>query len=59
MIEVFAVLFAFLCFIIELFMMWTVWWVYEQTGGFTLPVLMWGIIVFGMIGLFHSEVQDA
>lgn len=59
MIEVFAALFAFVCFIIEMFSLWTIYWVYQQTGGFTLPVLMWGIIIFGMIGIFHSERLDA
>lgn len=59
MIEMFAALFAFICFSIELFMVWTVYWVYQQAGGWTLPTIVWAVIILGMIGVFHSESLDA
>lgn len=59
MIEIFAALFAFVCFVIEMFLLWTIYWVCQQTGALTLPVAVWGFIVILMIGIFHSERLDA
>jgi len=42
-------------FLIQIFLFYTVFWVFQKTGGHMVPTLMWGFIVLGIISLINSE----
>jgi len=44
-----------LSFFMQLFLFYTVFWVFQKTDGHMVPTLMWGFIVLGIVSLMNSE----
>jgi len=55
MIQAFLAVLALVSLFIQLFLFYTVFWVFQKTGGHMVPTLMWGFIVLGIISLMNSE----